>query len=99
MDEKEKYPNYEAKQETIKGNYSNLAIVSHSSTEFVIDFALMLPGFQKPMINDRIILTPEHAKRLFMALQDNLSKYESKHGQITQEQRGITLDLNNSTKS
>ena len=73
----------ELKQEIAKGSYSNLAIITHSHSEFIIDFATMLPGLPKPEVGNRIIMTPEHAKRLFLALQDNINKYESQHGQIT----------------
>lgn len=68
--------------EVAKGEYSNLAIITHSHTEFILDFASMLPGLQKPQVNSRIIMTPEHAKRLLLALQDNMSKYESQNGPI-----------------
>ena len=64
----EKEFSIELKQDVAKGSYSNLAIITHSHSEFIIDFATMLP---------------EHAKRLFLALQDNINKYESQHGQIT----------------
>ncbi|MBR5835529.1 MAG: DUF3467 domain-containing protein [Bacteroidales bacterium] len=73
----------ELKPEVAKGSYSNLAIITHSHSEFVIDFATMLPGLMKPEVSNRIIMTPEHAKRLFLALQDNLTKYENQHGQIS----------------
>ncbi|MBR5212134.1 MAG: DUF3467 domain-containing protein [Bacteroidales bacterium] len=73
----------ELKPEVAKGSYSNFAIITHSHSEFVIDFATMLPGIQKPEVSDRIIMTPEHAKRLFLALQDNINKYENQHGPIT----------------
>ena len=73
----------ELKPEIAKGSYSNLAIITHSRSEFIIDFATMLPGVPKPEVGNRIIMTPEHAKRLFLALQDNLSKYESQNGPIT----------------
>ncbi|MDO5443522.1 MAG: DUF3467 domain-containing protein, partial [Bacteroidia bacterium] len=53
----------ELKPEVAKGSYSNLAIISHSPTEFIIDFATMLPGLQKPEISNRIVMNPEHAKR------------------------------------
>ena len=80
MEEKE--IKIEIKPEIAKGTYSNLAIITHSHSEFIIDFATMLPGLQKPEVGNRIIMTPEHAKRLFLALQDNLAKYESQNGQI-----------------
>ena len=73
----------ELKPEVARGSYSNLAIITHSHSEFVIDFATMLPGVTKPEVSNRIIMTPEHAKRLFLALQDNITKYENQHGQIT----------------
>ncbi len=73
----------EIKPEVVKGSYSNLAIITHSHSEFIIDFATMLPGLAKPEVGNRIIMTPEHAKRLFLALQDNINKYENQHGPIT----------------
>ena len=72
----------ELKQDVAKGAYSNLAIITHSRSEFVLDFASMLPGLPKPEVHNRIIMNPEHAKRLYLALQDNINKYESQHGQI-----------------
>lgn len=81
--EKEKELKIELKPEVAKGSYSNLAIITHSHSEFIIDFATMLPGLTKPEVGNRIIMTPEHAKRLFLALQDNIAKYESQNGQIT----------------
>lgn len=83
MENKEKQLSIELKQEVAKGSYSNLAIITHSHSEFIIDFASMLPGLAKPEVSNRIIMTPEHAKRLFLALQDNISKYESQNGPIT----------------
>ena len=71
----------ELKPEVAKGSYSNLAIISHSRSEFIIDFATTLPGI-KPEIGNRIIMTPEHAKRLMNALFDNISKYEAQFGVI-----------------
>ena len=79
----EKELKIELKPEVAKGSYSNLAIITHSHSEFIIDFATMLPGLPKPEVGNRIIMTPEHAKRLFLALQDNINKYESQHGQIS----------------
>ena len=79
----EKEFSIELKQDVAKGSYSNLAIITHSHSEFIIDFATMLPGLPKPEVSNRIIMTPEHAKRLFLALQDNIAKYESQNGQIT----------------
>ena len=78
----EKQINIEIKPDIAAGTYSNLAIITHSQSEFIIDFASMLPGMPKPSVNNRIIMTPEHAKRLFLALQDNIVKYESVNGEI-----------------
>ena len=73
----------DVKPEVAKGSYSNLAIITHSHTEFILDFASMLPGLAKPEVHNRIIMNPEHAKRLLLALQDNISKYESQNGMIS----------------
>ena len=74
--------NIELNGSVAQGSYSNLAIITHSSCEFIIDFARILPGLPKAEVNSRIIMTPEHAKRLFLALQDNLSKFENQFGEI-----------------
>ena len=82
-----------------KVSYSNLAIISHSRSEFVLDFAATLPGLPKALVGDRIIMTPEHAKRLMNALFDNMSKYEAQFGVIDlssgKPQTGSTFDLGN----
>lgn len=80
--EKEKGFSIDIKPEVAHGSYSNLAIITHSHSEFILDFATMLPGLAKPEVGNRIIMTPEHAKRLFLALQDNINKYESQIGPI-----------------
>ena len=64
------------------GTYSNLTIIAHSLSEFVIDFARIMPNTLKARVKSRVILTPEHAKRLMLALQDNIVKYEQQHGRI-----------------
>ncbi len=73
---------FEISKEVAAGNYSNLAIITHSGSEFFIDFAKVMPAMPKASIATRVIMTPEHAKRLFLALRDNLSKYESQFGEI-----------------
>lgn len=78
----EREVNIELSPETASGNYSNLAIISHSHSEFILDFARMLPGLVKPQVCSRILMTPEHAKRLLNALSDNISKYENQFGTI-----------------
>jgi hypothetical protein len=74
--------NIELSEEIAQGTYSNLAVITHSSSEFVIDFVRIMPGIPKANVKSRIILTPEHTKRLMLALQENMKKYESVHGQI-----------------
>ena len=64
------------------GQYSNLHLVGFSPTEFILDFATILPGLQKPRVRSRILLTPEHAKRLLLSLQENVTRYESTMGPI-----------------
>ena len=86
--------NFELKPEIAQGTYSNLAIISHSRSEFIIDFAAMLPGLGGPQVNNRIIMNPEHAKRLLMALEDNVAKYENQFGTIaTGPQQKGTFNL------
>jgi len=72
----------ELKEEIGEGIYSNLAIISHSNTEFVLDFIRVMPGLPKANVKSRIILTAEHAKRLQIALAENIAKYEAVHGKI-----------------
>lgn len=74
--------NIELTEEIGQGIYSNLAIITHSSSEFVVDFVRVMPGMPKAGVKSRVILTPEHAKRLLLALQDNVKKYESQYGNI-----------------
>lgn len=79
--------NIELSEEIAEGIFSNLAIITHSNTEFVLDFIRVMPGIPKAKVKSRIILTPEHAKRLLAAMQDNLEKYEAANGRIkTQEE-------------
>jgi len=74
--------NIELSEEIAQGTYSNLAIITQSPSEFVIDFVRVMPGIPKANVKSRIILTPEHAKRLMLALQENILKFESLHGPI-----------------
>ncbi len=73
-----------------QGEYVNLAIVTHSPAEFVIDFIRVLPGMTKSKVKSRIIMAPMHAKTLMMALRDNISKYENKFGDIKVTKGGRT---------
>jgi hypothetical protein len=74
--------NIELGDDVAEGIYSNLAIITHSNSEFVVDFVRMMPGVPKAKVKSRIILTPQHAKRLMKALNENVAKYESVHGPI-----------------
>jgi len=74
--------NIELSEEVAEGVYSNLAMITHSNSEFIIDFIKMMPGIPKARVKSRIILTPQHAKRLYRALKDNISKYENMYGTI-----------------
>ena len=65
-----------------QGEYANFAIITHSSSDFVIDFARVLPGVPKAAVKSRVILAPEHAKRLLGALQENIMRYEHQFGKI-----------------
>ena len=78
----EKKIDIEIKPEVAQGRYANLAIITHSSSEFILDFAQNMPGMPKMQVASRIIMTPEHAKRLLGALNDNIRKYESQFGEI-----------------
>lgn len=83
MDEKPKNQiNIELTDEMAAGIYSNLAIITHSPTEFVLDFVSLMPGTPKAKVKSRIVMTPQHAKRLFKALAENINKYESSFGNI-----------------
>ncbi|MEI6489093.1 MAG: DUF3467 domain-containing protein [Bacteroidota bacterium] len=74
--------NIELSEETAEGIYSNLAIITHSNSEFIVDFVKMMPGVPKAKVKSRIILTPQHAKRLLKALKENVAKFEQIHGTI-----------------
>jgi hypothetical protein len=81
-EDKKKGLNIELSEEVAEGTYSNLAIINHSPSEFVLDFIKIMPGVPKAKVKSRVLLTPQHAKRLLKALRDNISKYESQHGEI-----------------
>lgn len=72
----------ELDEETAEGQYSNLAVINHSDSEFVIDFARMMPGSVAARVKSRIILSPENAKRLLLSLEDNIVRYETVMGKI-----------------
>jgi hypothetical protein len=77
----------ELKEEEATGTYSNLVMITHSPSEFVFDFISMMPAVPKAKVVKRLVLTPDHAKRLLNALTDNIRKYEAEHGQITSKEK------------
>ena len=79
--------NIELTEEVAEGIYSNLAIISHSNSEFVIDFVRLMPNVPKAKVKARIVLTPQHAKRLLFALKDNVQKYEMQFGKIEDQEQ------------
>lgn len=100
MDESKKGPNQlniELSEEVAEGVYSNLAIISHSPSEFVVDFIRIVPNVSKAKVKSRVILTPQHAKRLMRALQDNINKYESQFGMIEEPEQPPFPPMNFST--
>src|SRR5881392_3500164 len=74
--------NIEISEEVSEGTYANLAIITHSHAEFVIDFVNVMPGTPKSKVKSRIILTPQHAKRFMKALIENVGRFESLNGEI-----------------
>jgi len=74
--------NIELNEKEAEGIYSNLAIITHSPAEFVVDFTRILPGVPKAKVHARIVMTPQHTKMLLNALKDNIQKYEEKFGEI-----------------
>lgn len=79
--------NIELSEEVAEGTYVNLAAITHSNAEFVVDFINMMPGNKKAKVKSRIIVSPQHAKRLMNALAENIKKYESTYGQIKETPR------------
>ena len=85
--------NIEISEEVAEGTYANLAIITHSHAEFVIDFVNVMPGTPKSRVKSRIILTPQHAKRLMRALTDNVQKFEAMNG-VIKDLEDVQLPMN-----
>src|SRR5438034_6577314 len=85
--------NIEISEEVAEGSYANLAIITHSHAEFVIDFVNVMPGTPKSKVKSRIILTPQHAKRFMKALTDNIIRFEAANGKI-QDLEEVQLPMN-----
>jgi uncharacterized protein (DUF1778 family) len=91
---KEGQINVELSEEIAEGIYSNLAIINHSASEFVLDFIKIMPGVPKAKVKSRIVLTPQHAKRFLRALNENVARFEQQHGEIQDtEQPQIPLNF------
>jgi hypothetical protein len=86
--------NIELTEDVAEGTYSNLAIINHSPSEFVVDFVQMMPGIKKAKVKSRVILTPQHAKRLMKALVENISKFENQHGSIKDVDPSSSVPMN-----
>lgn len=84
----------ELKEEEASGTYSNLVMITHSPSEFVFDFISMMPAVKKAKVVKRLVLTPDHAKRLANALNENIRKYESEHGTISTKQEKFDMPFN-----
>ncbi|MCC9137639.1 DUF3467 domain-containing protein [Pontibacter silvestris] len=92
--QKQNQINIELTEEVAEGEYANLAMIAHSSSEFVIDFIRLMPGVPKAKVKSRIVITPEHAKRLAAALADNIRKFEDSFGEIKQAQETPSFPMN-----
>ncbi len=92
--QKQNQINIELTEEIAEGEYANLAMIAHSSSEFVIDFIRLMPGLPKAKVKSRVIITPEHAKRLLAALGDNIKKFEASFGEIKQTQDNPSFPMN-----
>jgi|TARA_Y100000992_G_C21163327_1_gene442251 hypothetical protein len=94
MNKKDQKINIELDQQIAEGIYSNLAIINHSVSEFIVDFVSLMPGSPKAKVKSRIILSPQHAKRLKVALEDNINRFEKSNGKIkNEEQSNIPLNF------
>ncbi|PKP03576.1 MAG: DUF3467 domain-containing protein [Bacteroidetes bacterium HGW-Bacteroidetes-9] len=96
-DNKQNQINIELSDEMAEGIYSNLAIITHSNAEFIIDFVKMMPGVPKAKVKSRIILTPQHAKRLMNALRENIAKFEAVHGTVKESDTNMPFSLGGPT--
>ena len=94
QDKKENQLNIELSEEIAEGTYVNLAMIAHSSSEFVIDFVRTMPGVPKAKVKSRIVISPDHAKRLYAALGDNIQKYEDRNGKIKQHDDNVPFPIN-----
>lgn len=86
--------NIQLDESIANGTYSNLVIINHSATEFVLDFVSVMPGVPKSKVKSRMILAPQHAKRLLKALSENIKRFEKSHGSIKDDKQQQNIPLN-----
>jgi len=89
--------NIELGDEIAQGKYANLAVITHSSSEFILDFIRVMPGVKKSKVQSRVILTPEHTKKFFRALQENIQKFESTYGPIEVKSSKLPMNFGGNT--
>ena len=99
MSEEQKEPqnqqiNIELSEDVANGEYANLAMIAHSNSEFVFDFIRLMPGVPKAKVQSRIIMTPDNAKKLLRALQENVEKYEASFGSIKNDREPPVYPMN-----
>ncbi|MDP5122019.1 MAG: DUF3467 domain-containing protein [Spirosomaceae bacterium] len=94
QEENDQQINIELSEEIAEGVYANLAMIAHSNSEFVVDFIRLMPGVPKAKVKSRVILTPEHARRLLNALEDNIAKYEDNFGPIRESNESVPFPMN-----
>ena len=85
--------NIEISEEMAEGTYANLAIITHSNSEFILDFVSVMPGTPKSKVKSRIIFTPMHAKRFMKAIKENIERFEATNGQI-QDMEQVEVPFN-----
>ncbi len=86
--------NIELPEEVAEGQYTNLSIITHSTSEFIVDFVQLMPGVPKGKVKSRVVMTPENAKKLMLALRDNIGKFESLHGKIKNHEAPNGIPMN-----
>ena len=95
MQQQEQKIDIHLSEEVAQGVYTNLAIITHSHAEFILDFVSLMPGLPKGVVRSRIIVTPQNAKQLLFALQDNVQKFEAKNGKIALQQQQVVPIMGN----
>lgn len=93
LTQKEGQLSIELDEKTADGVYSNLAVINHSPSEFVVDFINVMPDVPKARVRSRVILTPQHAKRLLGALAENIQRFEKAHGTIVEQEQQSAIPL------